>query len=71
MTAYLSFVVHGSVMNMTVPMVACVVNRVRYSEARPCTAMQCSGICVGEKPGLKGRHDQEHDRQHCSERRIS
>ena len=71
MTAFLSFVVHRSLMDMTVPMVAGVVNRVLDAEAQPCIAMQSSGICVGEKPRLKGRHDKEHDRKHRRERYVS
>lgn len=39
-TAFLSFVVHRRLVNMTVPMVAGVLNRVLDTEAQPCIAMQ-------------------------------
>lgn len=33
--------------------------------------MKTRGIGCGEQTRLKSRHDQEHDRQHCSERYVS
>lgn len=68
MTALLAFFVQRSVMEMTVPMVAGVVNRILDTEAQPRATMQSNSICAGEKPGLSGRHDQEDNRQQCPKR---